>query len=74
MAVRDDRRIPNAQRNKGTTMKQREALEIARPKRDAKSEAIFWLNEIEKYQGGANGPTIKVRAAIEAKLKELNHG
>lgn len=31
---------------------------------NAQSEAIYWLNEIEKCQGGANGPTIKLRAAI----------
>ncbi len=29
-------------------------------------EEMFWLNEIEKYQGGSNGPTIKLRAAILA--------
>jgi hypothetical protein len=30
------------------------------------AEAMRWLNEIEKTQGGANGPTIKLRAAILA--------
>lgn len=29
-------------------------------------EAMFWLNELEKMQGGANGPTIKLRAALLA--------
>jgi hypothetical protein len=30
------------------------------------AEAMRWLNEIETTQGGANGPTIKLRAAILA--------
>lgn len=29
-------------------------------------EAMRWLNEVELAQGGANGPTIKLRAAILA--------
>lgn len=29
-------------------------------------EALRWLNEVEQAQGGANGPTIKLRAAILA--------
>lgn len=29
-------------------------------------EAMFWLNEVERFQGGGNGPTIKLRAAILA--------
>jgi hypothetical protein len=29
-------------------------------------EVMFWLNEVEKFQGGGNGPTIKLRAAILA--------
>lgn len=32
----------------------------------AVDEAMLWLNEVEKVQGGSNGPTIKLRAAIEA--------
>lgn len=30
------------------------------------AEAMRWLNEIEAMQGGANGPTIKLRAALVA--------
>jgi hypothetical protein len=30
----------------------------------AMSEALRWLDEIERNQGGANGPTIKLRAAL----------
>jgi hypothetical protein len=30
------------------------------------AEAAYWLNEVEKTQGGSNGPTIKLRAAIAA--------
>lgn len=30
------------------------------------AEAVYWLNEVEKMQGGANGLTIKLRAAIAA--------
>lgn len=32
----------------------------------AVDEAMLWLNEVEKVQGGSNGPTIKLRAAIVA--------
>jgi hypothetical protein len=30
------------------------------------AEAMYWLNEVEKMQGGANGLTIKLRAAVVA--------
>ena len=30
------------------------------------AEAMRWLNEVELAQGGANGPTIKLRAALLA--------
>ena len=36
------------------------------PKWTPAAEAVYWLNEVEKVQGGANGPTIKLRAAIAA--------
>ena len=32
----------------------------------ASSEVMRWLNEVEVAQGGANGPTIKLRAALLA--------
>ena len=34
------------------------------PKWTAADEAMRWLNEVETVQGGSNGPTIKLRAAI----------
>lgn len=40
-------------------LKQQEALK-------ASGEVIRWLNEVEMAQGGANGPTIKLRAALLA--------
>ena len=36
------------------------------PKWTAADEAMRWLNEVENVQGGANGPTIHLRAAILA--------
>ena len=35
-------------------------------------EAMRWLNEVELAQGGANGPTIKLRAAILAMGEPLS--
>jgi len=35
-------------------------------------ECMRWLNEIETVQGGANGPTIKMRAALLALFKDAN--
>ena len=40
-------------------LKQQESL-------SASSEVMRWLNEVEVAQGGANGPTIKLRAALLA--------
>ena len=34
------------------------------------AEAMRWLNEVELVQGGSNGPTIKLRAAISAMAEE----
>jgi len=36
------------------------------PKWTPADEAMRWLNEVELVQGGSNGPTIKLRAAIAA--------
>jgi hypothetical protein len=36
------------------------------PDWNAACEAMRWLNDIEAMQGGRNGPTIKLRSAIEA--------
>jgi hypothetical protein len=36
------------------------------PTRPPAADAVYWLNEVEKMQGGANGLTIKLRAAIAA--------
>jgi hypothetical protein len=41
------------------------------PEWDAASEAMLHLNDIEAMQGGANGPTIRLRAAIEALRREM---
>lgn len=41
-----------------------------KPDWDAASEAMRWLNDIEAMQGGRNGPTIKLRAAIKAMQTE----
>ena len=38
----------------------------------APDEAMFWLNELEKMQGGANGPTIKLRAALLAMGEQVS--
>lgn len=43
----------------------------ATPEWTPASEAMRWLNEVELVQGGSNGPTIKLRAAISALLDQL---
>ena len=40
----------------------------------AGDEAMRWLNEVELSQGGANGPTIKLRAAILALVRLVPTG
>lgn len=35
-------------------------------------EAMRWLNEMALVQGGANGPAIKLRAALLALIKDAN--
>ena len=37
------------------------------------AEAMYWLNQVELVQGGANGPTIKLRAAILAAAVPPGH-
>lgn len=41
-----------------------------KPDWDEACEAMRWLNDIEAMQGGRNGPTIKLRAAIKAMQTE----
>lgn len=41
-----------------------------KPEWDATCEAMRWLNDIEAMQGGRNGPSIKLRTAIEAMQAE----
>ena len=41
------------------------------PKWTLADEAMRWLNEVELVQGGSNGPTIKLRAAIAAMNTEV---
>lgn len=36
------------------------------------AEAVYWLNEVEKMQGGGNGLTIKLRAAIAALVEPVS--
>lgn len=54
--------IPCAQADGGPRQAPRVMNEA--PKWTAIDEAMRWLNEVETVQGGANGPTIKLRAAI----------
>lgn len=42
------------------------------PKWTPADEAMRWLNEVELVQGGANGPTIKLRAALLDLIKDAN--
>lgn len=42
------------------------------PKWTPVDEAMRWLNEVELVQGGSNGPTIKLRAALVALIKDAN--
>lgn len=42
------------------------------PKWTPADEAMRWLNEVETAQGGANGPTIKLRAALLALIADGN--
>lgn len=42
------------------------------PKWTPADEAMRWLNEVDKVQGGANGPTIKLRAALLTLIKDAN--
>lgn len=42
------------------------------PKWTPADEAMRWLNETETAQGGANGPTIKLRAALLALIADGN--
>ena len=42
------------------------------PKWTPADEAMRWLNEVETAQGGANGPTIKLRAALLALIADSN--
>ena len=64
--------IPCAQADGGPRQAPRVMNEA--PKWTAIDEAMRWLNEVETVQGGANGPTIKLRAAILAILAILEHG
>ena len=42
-----------------------------KPDWNAACDAMRWLNDIEALQGGRNGPSIKLRAAIEAMQRDL---
>ena len=50
--------------DKPQTSKQVTGQGAEAPQWTAADEAMRWLNEVELAQGGANGPTIKLRAAV----------
>lgn len=58
--------------DKAQSSKQVTGQDAAKPAWTATDEAMRWLNEMEMIQGGANGPTIKLRAAIEQLAGEAN--
>ena len=62
-ATHNDPAYPNGECDCGA-----EASEVRLQKPDwtAACEAMRWLNEVEIAQGGTNGPTIKLRAALAA--------
>ena len=45
----------------------------ARPESSPAADAMRWLNQIELYQGGSNGPTIRLRDAIRALTDTLEY-
>ena len=67
-ATHNDPAYPNGECDCGA-----EASEVRLQKPDwtAACEAMRWLNEVEIAQGGTNGPTIKLRAALAALEAEL---
>ena len=60
--------MPGGVRSKtglGSTAASEETMDKA-PTWTPAAEAMYWLNEVEKMQGGANGLTFKLRAAVVA--------